>query len=141
MRSARSCGSKLAFVKKSRSSETRCPSLRARAVPPYGTKCFGVAFNSFQTARCDEGRMLSLGEKIIGLPNWLQFAPSLVNRPINILLLSFPTSFVRKITRSDRVARLALRDPVGQSVEGVGEPYARCGRRRRLASRGSPRCF
>ena len=49
---------------------------------------------------------------------------SLFNRTINIRLLPFPISFVGQITRSERVARRALRDPVGQGVHGIGEVHA-----------------
>src|SRR5439155_18862828 len=36
----------------SKSSEARCPNLRSKAVPPYSARKFGVAFNSFLSARC-----------------------------------------------------------------------------------------
>ena len=65
--------------------------------------------------------MLGFGGKVIVLPFVSDSLPSLLNRAINILLLPFLISFVRKITRSDRVARLVLRDDVGQSVNGIGE--------------------
>src|SRR5229473_6404670 len=51
--------------------------------------------------------------------------PSLPNRAINIILLPLPISFVRKITRTKRVARRVLRDAVGQSVDCIGEIHAR----------------
>ena len=65
------------------------------------------------------------GDKVLVFPIVSDSLPSLPNRAINILLLPFPISFVRKITRSKRVARLVLRDAVGQSVDGIGEIHAR----------------
>jgi len=43
--------------------------------PPYGTKCFGVAFDSFQSACGDSRRMMRIGGKVINLSNCLRFAP------------------------------------------------------------------
>jgi len=67
------------------------------------------AFNSFQSARCDPGRMLSFGEKVINL---LQ-SPPIRSRAFFIVrsiysCWSFPIAFMRKITRSERVARYSF---------------------------------
>ena len=47
-----------------------------------------------------------------------------LNRAINIPLLSFSISFIRKITRGERVARHILRYAMGQSVDSIGEIHA-----------------
>jgi hypothetical protein len=39
--------------------------------------------------------------------------------------LSFAIAFVREITRSKSAARVALWDAASQSVDGIGEVYAR----------------
>ena len=54
-------GSKLSFEKKSKSSDWRCPNLRAKAVPPYWTKWLGVSTNSIQSFRWDSGKISILG--------------------------------------------------------------------------------
>ena|SRR5258708_15692092 len=44
---------------------------------------------------------------------------------IDILLLAFAIAFVREIARSKSLTRFALWDAVSQSVDGIGEVYAR----------------
>ena len=90
MRSKRSRGSNVRFVKKSKSSEKRCPSRRARAVPPYSTNCFGVAASSFQRARCGSGSIFSFGEKPINLAGCLSQTRGILHRANNILPVFFP---------------------------------------------------
>src|SRR5438477_8104073 len=51
--------------------------------------------------------------------------PCLLDRAIDVLLLSFAIAFVRKISRSKSLTRFALWDPVSQGVDGIGEVYAR----------------
>jgi hypothetical protein len=51
--------------------------------------------------------------------------PSFLDRAFDIFLLSFAIAFERKITRSKSVTGFAFWDAVSQSVDGIGEIYAR----------------